>query len=84
MYSVVWEKAAETSVLEALLRAADKPSLWAIVQSIDAQLRLNPIEAGESRDGNTRIVFIRPFCVLYTYDESERKVYIEQLKWVGQ
>ena len=73
MYSVVWEKAAETSVLEALLRAADKPSLWAVVTSIDAELQLNPKEAGKSRDGNTRILFIRPFSILYTYDESERR-----------
>jgi len=73
MYSVVWEKAAETSVLEALLRAADKPSLWAVATSIDADLQLNPKEAGESRDGNTRILFIRPFSILYTYDESERR-----------
>ena len=82
-YSVLWRDTAEASLLASLLRAADKPALWAVARSIDAHLRADPHAEGESRGSGWRLAFVRPFSVLFRIDEPSRTVVVEQLKWVG-
>ena len=82
-FTVYWWPAAETPLLASLLRAADKPALFAVVRDIDRRLRTNPTTEGESRDVDSRLLFVRPFCVFYSIDLDARAVNIELLRWVG-
>lgn len=54
-----------------------------MARRIDARLARNPSGMGESRDGDVRIVFARPFAVLYRIDDAARTVYIEAVGWPG-
>lgn len=80
---VVWPPQASNGLLATLLRAADKPAGWAAAAEIEARLRVEPNEAGESREGAYRLVFVRPYSVLYLVDDQVQTVYVEQLQWVG-
>ena len=44
---------------------------------------MNPTTEGESRGAESRILFVRPFCVFYSIDLDARVVNIELLGWVG-
>lgn len=83
-YTVKWQPPAETTLLTLLLRSADKPGDWAVVQEIEARLRVEPHQSGESREADWRLLFVRPFSVLYWVDEDGRTVYVEDLQWVGR
>ena len=48
-YSVLWRDVAEAALLATILRAADKPALWATARVIDRRLQLDPHGEGESR-----------------------------------
>jgi hypothetical protein len=82
-YGVFWLAPASTDLLAHLLRAADKPRTLATAREIDRRLQKNPGSAGEERPEGRRILFVRPFCVLYRIDDSARAVYVERVKWVG-
>jgi hypothetical protein len=83
-YSVRWRDVAERSLLFLLLRAVDKPALWAVARSVDEMLQSDPRDAGESREGNFRILFVRPLCVFFQVDDASRTVVIEQVGLVGE
>lgn len=82
-YLVIWQQPAITALLVALLRSADKPGDWAHVREIEARLRVEPLAAGEGREPPYRLLFVRPFQVLYWTDEDSRTVSVEELQWVG-
>ena len=54
-FTVLWRDTAEANLLASLLRAADKPGLWAVARAIDARLRADPHAEGESRGPARRI-----------------------------
>lgn len=81
---VVWSQVAATALQASLIRAADKPGDWAAVLEVEARLRVEPLEAGEGREPPYRLLFVRPFEVLYRVDEAARTVYVEELQWVGR
>ena len=75
-FHVVWKTAARDELAEAWL-ASPSPIRKAITvacHSLENQLRSNPFEVGESRDGNERIAFERPLVVLFDIDELRRLV----------
>lgn len=82
-HAVFWSDAASNSLIAVLLRANDKPGYWAIVREIDRRLAANPLAEGESRHGDYRLLYVRPFAVLFRVDGDPREVHIEELQWVG-
>jgi hypothetical protein len=83
-YRVVWRPGADSAVLANLLRAADKPALWAVVRGAEQSLRLDPYAVGESRDDPAqRHAYFRPFEFLFEIDEPNRTVYVNASRWVG-
>jgi hypothetical protein len=82
-FTVLWLGPASTDLLAHLLRAADKPGTLATAKDVERRLERDPEEEGEDRSEGRRILFVRPFCVLYWIDKPDRTVYIERLKWVG-
>ena len=83
-HAVIWQPPAETALIACLLRSADKPGDWALVHEIEARLRVEPLQAGESREDDFRLLYVRPFAVLYWTDQDARTVYVEELQWVGR
>lgn len=83
-YAVRWHEPASTDLLAQLLRAKDKPRMLAAAKEIERRLAENPQQEGESRGDLHRILFVRPFSVLFQIDEDARTVYVDQIKWVGQ
>ncbi|MBX9627225.1 MAG: hypothetical protein K2X82_25705 [Gemmataceae bacterium] len=82
-YAVLIRPRAQAALLGYLLRAADRPALLAVGRDIDARLGRDPRGEGESRDGDTRVAFVRPFSVIYHVDEPNRTVTVEAVGWAG-
>jgi plasmid stabilization system protein ParE len=72
MYTVTWLPSAEQELANLWNNAADRSQLAAAANAIDDALAANPLDAGESRGGITRIVFERPLAVLFDVDRSDR------------
>jgi len=58
--------------LESELRAA----ITAAAHQIDYQLARDPLDAGESRENERRILIERPLAVIFKVKESEHKVVV--------
>jgi hypothetical protein len=60
MYVVRWKRTALDRVAELWIDADDRAAITAAVDEIDRVLAANPQEAGESRDEQTRVLFVPP------------------------
>jgi hypothetical protein len=69
-YTVLWLPAAENSLAAIWADAADRSA--AAADTIDALLRQDPHSRGESREGNRRVLFVRPLGVDYRVLEEDR------------
>ena len=82
-YTVYWLADADRALLAMLFRAADKQQMLRAGRTVENLLKRDPHSAGEERGPGERILFERPLCVFFAIDDDERKVFIEQVKWVG-
>lgn len=73
-FSVVWLPSAEQKLAALWTAAADRDAVTAAANQIDADLTRNPLTAGESRMGNTRVHFAPPLAVYFDVDKATRKV----------
>lgn len=76
MFEVEWRPGALNELTNAWL-AADGPGRQAItaaVRRIDHALSQNPLDTGESREGNRRIHFDAPLVVVFRVFEAARRV----------
>lgn len=74
MYTVVWKPEAERELAEIWLAASDPGLIRHAADDIDAQLRLRPSEAGESRSGMDRILLSEPLGVENRVSDDDRLV----------
>jgi plasmid stabilization system protein ParE len=72
MWTVVWEEAAERSLTSIWLADRSLQRINEAAHEIDAMLAANPLDAGESRGGNVRIVFAQPLSALVEVHEAQR------------
>jgi hypothetical protein len=83
-YTVYWRDPARVDMLALLLRAADKPAVFAAGRRLERLLMRRPRRTGEGRASrNQRIAFVRPLVVLFTVYPDERVVFVERVRWVG-
>lgn len=73
-YTVVWRPTAELALADIWTSASDRRAVTEAANSIDALLRSTPLEVGESRLENTRILIVRPLSVYYDVHESDALV----------
>jgi len=73
-YTVTWKPSARDALAEIWLRSAERSSVAGAANSIDVLLRFNPAEQGESREGNSRVLIIRPLAVAFDVHEPDRRV----------
>lgn len=75
-YTVVWEPSAEQDLATIWMRARDKQAVRAAADQIDTELERDPLQAGESREGNNRIFFFPPLAVSFDVDTARRRVLV--------
>jgi hypothetical protein len=75
-YTVLWTPPAEEQLAAIWLRAEDRRKVTSAAQAIDAMLREDPRERGESRSGTKRIMFAPPLGIDFNVLEDDRLVYV--------
>jgi len=73
-YTVVWRPSAERTLTEIWTNAEDRQTVTDAADAIDAVLRAAPLEVGESRVANIRILTVLPLSVYYDVHEDDRLV----------
>jgi plasmid stabilization system protein ParE len=73
-FVVVWEPPAEQDLTAIWLSSRFRYSINQAVDQIEAELKRNPHESGESRDGKRRIMIAWPLGVSFEIDETRREV----------
>jgi hypothetical protein len=81
MYEVDWLESAVFKLADAWTQAgaADRAAITAASHRVDEALRLNPVEAGESRGDERRIYIDLPLVVIYEIAEDDRLVTVLDL-----
>ncbi len=73
-FTVVWRPIAEHTLADLWNSAQDRQAVTDAADAMDALLRTSPLEVGESRVGNTRILTVFPLSVYYDVHEEDRLV----------
>jgi hypothetical protein len=74
IYTIVWDIDAERELTRIWLSSRFRHAIRDAADQIDAALRQNPNQCGESRDAGRRIMLVSPRGVLFHVDESQRQV----------
>jgi hypothetical protein len=73
-YSVACTPAADGQLAALWITARDRASVTAAALEIEKALSVEPLAAGESREGNQRILFIGPLGVRYLVEPEDLRV----------
>ena len=73
-YQVIWDQEASDQVQRIHDAALDRQAVLHAVTRVGLELSAVPLEAGESRDPGTRILFKYPLIVWYRVDNRLRDV----------
>ena len=71
IYTVIWRPAAERQLASLWTKAEDRQSITRAADDIDALLRTSPLDVGESRVSNIRILSVSPLSVYYDIHEAD-------------
>lgn len=83
-YTVIWLSSLEDELARLYLLAradGNAARMTAATARIDTALASNPSEAGESRDGNVRILFEAPLSIDFQVLASERMVIVTEVRY---
>jgi hypothetical protein len=75
-WTVIWRPPALAELAEAWNTSPDRAGVTAASNRIDRLLATDPLTAGESRDGEDRIVFDAPLAVIFRVDRAARMVFV--------
>ena len=75
-FAVVWKPKADNQLTEIWLDSADRAEITAAARDIDQKLERNPLDVGESRSGNDRLMFEGPLSVYYRVDVPAQRVLV--------
>ena len=73
-FTVVWKPEAERALAALWNVAPDRQAVTDAADMIDILLRTEPLEVGESRVANVRILTVFPLSVYYDVREDDRLV----------
>jgi plasmid stabilization system protein ParE len=79
-FTVEWLPAAERQLADLWNAGPDRQAIANAADRADSLLRRNPLDRGESRAGNSRLLFIRPLSILFRVDVQTRIVQVVQIK----
>ena len=83
-YRVVWEDAALGQLDEIWKASPDKEGIQNTATRINTELTFNPLEAGESRSRDYRVLFKYPIVVWFRVLERLREVQVLHVRSVGR
>ena len=78
-YTVLWTQFAEWELTEIWLSASDRNFVARAAAEIDALLETSPMECGESREGNLRLMFVSRLAVEFEVYPDDRKVLVRSI-----
>ena len=78
MYSVVCTAAADGELAALWITAKDRGAVSEAAAHIERALQVSPLDQGESREGNQRIMFVPPVGVRYVVYPTQSRVVIVQ------
>ena len=73
-YTVIWRPAAERKLANIWTSADDREAVTEAADAIDTLLGTSPLDVGESRVSNIRILPVLPLSVYYDVHEADRLV----------
>ncbi len=73
-YTVLWRPTAEAALADLWTSASDRVTIAQAADAVDAMLRNDPGEVGESRGDGSRILIVSPLAVRYDVSEDDRRV----------
>lgn len=73
-FTVNWRPSPLNDLADLWIKAPDLAAVTRAANTIDEHLRTAPLENGESREANSRILFEEPLVVLYEVDVNRREV----------
>jgi plasmid stabilization system protein ParE len=73
-YTLVWAPNAERQLTELWLNAVDRAAVQRASDQIDKTLRTSPRDKGESREGEFRMLLMKPLGVKFRVIEADRIV----------
>ena len=74
IFTVVWTKAAMDDLTEIWTLSGERKAVTSACDRIDNRLRRDPLNAGESRDGDDRMLFESPLGVTFQVSDADRLV----------
>ncbi len=78
-YTVVWIPEAEAEITRLWIDGRGRSLVAAAVDAMDRQLRDDPLEVGESRDGNRRLLIYWPLAISYVVKDADRVVQVNKV-----
>ncbi len=75
-FRVTWRRRAKRELADVWLNAVDRNDVTAAAHRVEVLLQREPITAGESRQGNRRLLFEGPLGVLYKVDAAAGRVIV--------
>jgi hypothetical protein len=73
-FTVVWRPEAERALAALWIDASDRQAVADAADAIDTALHTRPLDVGESRVVNIRILTVLPLSVYYDVHEDDRLV----------
>jgi len=78
-FTVVWKPRQKRHLAEIWISSSDRAAVTRAADEIDRRLRLLPLEEGESREGEFRLLLIDPLGCKYQVLEDDRIVKIVRI-----
>jgi hypothetical protein len=75
-YTVTWSRHSESKLASLWVSAPDRQAVRSAADSIDHRLRTDPLNAGESRPANRRIVHEPPLRVIFSVNSADGSVLV--------
>ena len=80
-YTVVWSRRAYSALAEIWLdRPGERDEIRRSSDSVDQLLSDSPLEQGESRDQDRRVLFLPPLVIIFRVDENSRVVRVLNIR----
>jgi len=83
-YTVVWMPRAQAQLAAVWNSASDPSAVTQVTYRIDRQLAEQPLDVGESRDGNNRLAFDPPLQVLFRVFAADKRVEVVSVGAFGR
>jgi hypothetical protein len=81
-FTVTWTTEASDGLCKLFMAAPDAAELTRIVNAIERELRQNPENVGESRDGSLRVAMQDHIGILFEISNADCSVQVIHIGWL--